>query len=64
MPTAIDNANVVNRPKDKQNNGQQPPSHEEIADLAHQLWRESGQGDGHAEEDWIRAEKQLADRAP
>jgi len=61
MPTVVDNANVVNRRKDTQN--ERSPSHEEIADLAYRLWRERGQGDGHADEDWIRAEKQLADRA-
>lgn len=64
MPTVVDKANVVGRPKDKQNNSERSPSHEEIADLAHQLWHERGGGDGHAEEDWIRAEKQLANRTP
>ena len=64
MPTVVDNANIVNRPKDNQNDTGRSPSREEIAELAHQLWHERGQEDGHAEEDWVRAEKQLADRAP
>ena len=64
MPSLVDNANVVNRPKDKQNNSEQSPSREQIASLAHHFCRERGQGDGQAEEDWIRAEKQLTDSAP
>jgi Protein of unknown function (DUF2934) len=63
MPTIVDNANVVNRPKDNQNNSERSPSHEEVAELARKLCHERGEGDGHAEEDWVRAEKQLADRA-
>lgn len=63
MPTVVDNANVVSRPKNNQNTSDRSPSHEEVAELAHKLWHERGQSDGHAEEDWVRAEKQLADRA-
>jgi hypothetical protein len=55
MPTVVDNANVASRPK-------RSSSHKEIADLAHQLWHERGEGDGHADEDWTRAAKQLVDR--
>jgi hypothetical protein len=64
MPTIVDNANVANRPNSIQNNSKRSPSREEIAELAHQLWRERGREDGHAEDDWIRAEQQLASRAP
>ena len=38
-------------------------SHEEIAALAHRLWTERGQGHGHHEEDWLRAEQQLFGKA-
>lgn len=35
------------------------PSHEEIAQLAQQYWAERGWQDGHAEQDWLRAEREL-----
>lgn len=35
------------------------PSHEEIARLAQQFWAERGWQDGHAEQDWLRAEREL-----
>lgn len=38
-------------------------SHEEISALAHRLWTERGQGHGHHEEDWLRAEQQLLGKA-
>lgn len=39
---------------------QSAPTHEEIATRAHELWAESGCKDGTAEQDWLRAEQQLA----
>jgi hypothetical protein len=36
-----------------------PPTHEEIAQLAKQYWIEGGYREGHAEQDWIRAEQEL-----
>ena len=39
------------------------PSHEEISRLAEQYWRERGHQDGHAEQDWLRAEQELMKRA-
>lgn len=36
------------------------PSHEDIAVLAYSFWLERGQPDGSAEEDWLRAERELA----
>jgi hypothetical protein len=36
-----------------------PPSHDDIAKLAHALWEARGGGDGGAEEDWLEAERQL-----
>jgi hypothetical protein len=36
-----------------------PPSHDEIAKLAHALWEDRGGGDGRAEEDWLEAERML-----
>jgi hypothetical protein len=35
------------------------PSHEEIARLAQQYWAERGWQDGQAEQDWLRAEREL-----
>jgi hypothetical protein len=35
------------------------PSHEEISRLAEQFWIERGWQDGHAEQDWLRAEQEL-----
>lgn len=39
------------------------PSHEEIAMLARQYWIDRGQQDGHAEQDWLRAEQTLTQMA-
>ncbi len=39
------------------------PSHEEIAHLAQKFWEERGWQDGHAEQDWLRAEQELMGRA-
>lgn len=39
------------------------PAHEEIARLAEQYWAERGHTDGHAEQDWLRAEEELLKRA-
>ena len=35
------------------------PSNEEIAQLAQKFWAERGYQDGHAEQDWLRAEREL-----
>jgi hypothetical protein len=35
------------------------PNHEEIARLAQQYWAERGYHDGQAEQDWLRAEREL-----
>ena len=39
------------------------PSHEEIARLAQQYWAERGWQDGQAEQDWLRAERELMEMA-
>jgi hypothetical protein len=39
------------------------PTHEEIARLAQQYWAERGRQDGQAEQDWLRAERQLMQMA-
>jgi hypothetical protein len=39
------------------------PSHEEIAALAQQYWAERGWTEGHAEQDWLRAERELSKMA-
>jgi hypothetical protein len=39
------------------------PSREEIARLAQQFWAERGHQDGLAEQDWLRAERELVGMA-
>lgn len=39
------------------------PTHEEISQLAQQYWAERGWQDGKAEEDWLRAERELMQMA-
>jgi hypothetical protein len=39
------------------------PSHDEIAQLAARFWAERGWRDGYAEQDWLRAERELAGAA-
>jgi hypothetical protein len=39
------------------------PNHEEISRLAQQYWAERGWQDGKAEEDWLRAERELMQMA-
>ena len=40
-----------------------PATHEQIAQLAHKYWAERGHQHGHAEEDWLRAERELRGKA-
>jgi hypothetical protein len=39
------------------------PTREEIARLAEQYWAERGREDGQAEQDWLRAERELMQMA-
>jgi hypothetical protein len=39
------------------------PSHEEIAQRAHQLWEQRGKPHGSPEEDWLLAEHELRQRS-
>jgi hypothetical protein len=39
------------------------PTHEEIAILAQKYWAERGWTDGAAEQDWLRAERELSQMA-
>jgi hypothetical protein len=39
------------------------PSYAEIAQLAERYWTERGWQDGYAEQDWLRAERELAGAA-
>jgi hypothetical protein len=39
------------------------PTHQEIARLAEKYWAERGHSDGHAEQDWLRAERELLKQA-
>jgi DUF2934 family protein len=44
------------------NNGSEP-TYEQIAELARNYWEQRGYADGHHEEDWFLAEKQLRAKA-
>jgi hypothetical protein len=39
--------------------GRTAPTHDEIAHLAFSLYESRGRQDGHAMEDWLRAEQEL-----
>jgi len=39
------------------------PTHDEIAKLAYRYWAERGHHHGHAEQDWLRAERELTHKA-
>lgn len=39
------------------------PSREEVERLARQFWAQRGYQDGHAEQDWLRAERELLQKA-
>jgi hypothetical protein len=40
------------------------PSHKEIAALAYTYWEERGYAHGNPDQDWLRAESELRQRAP
>ncbi|PTX97814.1 DUF2934 domain-containing protein [Opitutus sp. ER46] len=44
--------------------GIKPPTHEQIAALAHELWRERGCPEGSDIDIWLEAERQLAGAPP
>ena len=48
--------------EERSGNGLAPPTYEEIAALAYQLWEQRGGGDGDSELDWLEAERRLAIR--
>lgn len=39
------------------------PTREQIAELAHRFWAERGRQHGYAEQDWLRAERELMGKA-
>ncbi|MBI1898617.1 MAG: DUF2934 domain-containing protein [Acidobacteria bacterium] len=43
--------------------GETPVRHEDIALLAYSYWEAHGGGDGSADQDWLRAERELRRRA-
>jgi hypothetical protein len=43
--------------------GAATPTYAEIAQLAERYWAERGWQDGYAEQDWLRAERELLGRA-
>ena len=51
-------------PENHSAHSNQPPvSHDEVARLAHRLWKERGHHHGQHEEDWYRAEQELRGEA-
>lgn len=51
-----------NQPASDETRARLVPTHEEISRRAHELWVERGGMGGSAQEDWLRAEREL--RAP
>lgn len=43
----------------KDTGGRDRPSRDEIARLAYQFYETRGRSDGHAEDDWLSAEREL-----
>jgi hypothetical protein len=43
----------------KYTGGRDRPSRDEIARLAHQFYETRGRHDGHADDDWLSAEREL-----
>jgi len=58
---------IDDRAREKENSqfyreaGVLAPSYEQIAQRAYELYEARGQVEGHAHEDWLEAEKQLAE---
>jgi hypothetical protein len=57
MPAVATNGNASHAAAAK------PVSRDDIAQLAHKYWAERGRQDGHHVEDWLRAERDLRQRA-
>ena len=51
------------RRKTTTKNSAPPPSYQEIETLAQRYWIDRGRPDGTPEQDWLRAEKDLMERA-
>lgn len=49
--------------KATENSAPRVPTHEEIAHLARQYWVERGHVHGQDKQDWLRAEKELTNKA-
>jgi hypothetical protein len=47
----------------QETSGTARPTPEQIAELARKYWAQRGHTDGHHEEDWLRAEKELCAKA-
>jgi hypothetical protein len=64
---ALTNLTQMKSPTETQVNGtdqtQISASDEQVAQLAHRFWLESGRRHGHHEEDWLRAERELRGKA-
>jgi hypothetical protein len=56
-PAAVTAASVASKPMSKS-----APTHEEIAKRSYELYLARGSLDGHAEDDWARAEAELQRR--
>jgi hypothetical protein len=63
-PEAVKTAPKKRKPAAKKKTATPPmPTREEIAALAAKYWAERGWHDGHAEQDWLRAEQELLAKA-
>jgi DUF2934 family protein len=53
---------VPNQPASDETRARRTPTHEEISRRAHELWVMRGGVGGNAQEDWLRAERELRGR--
>ena len=53
---------VPNQPASDETRPNRAPTHEEISRRAYELWMKRGGVGGNAQEDWLRAERELRGR--
>jgi hypothetical protein len=54
---------VLSKAKTTQATAAAPPTHQQIAQLAHRFWKERGGHHGSHEQDWLQAERELRGKA-
>ena len=62
MAKVVEAELVANQPASDETRPNRGPTHEEISRRAYDLWAKRGGVGGNAQEDWLRAEKELRTR--